>query len=162
MMIPMMHEEYSPELEDEVEIEAIGIEVDSQPIELYKVLKIANVVSGGGEAKYAISEGYVAVNGELEIRKRRKIYDGDLIEFNGEYYLVICDQPVDESPKIKADKPAAPLRKNRQHKPSKPRNAPKPAKSKFANKSGQGKKKEKNKATIEASHDGGRSRIHFG
>ncbi|QMV13608.1 RNA-binding S4 domain-containing protein [Vibrio spartinae] len=80
----------------EIEIEAIGIEVNSQPIELYKVLKIADVVSGGGEAKYAIAEGYVVVNGELELRKRRKMYDGDLVEFNGEYYLVICDVPVGE------------------------------------------------------------------
>ncbi|WNJ95890.1 RNA-binding S4 domain-containing protein [Vibrio ruber] len=80
----------------EIEIEAIGIEVNHQPIELYKVLKLANVLSGGGEAKYAIAEGYVVVNGEVEQRKRCKIYDGDLVEFNGEYYLVICDVPVAE------------------------------------------------------------------
>ena len=48
-------------------------------------------------AKYAISEGYVAVNGEIELRKRCKIYDGDVIEFNGEYFVVICDQPVQET-----------------------------------------------------------------
>lgn len=85
---------------DEIEIEAIGIEIDSQPIELYKVLKIANLVSGGGEAKHIISEGYVAVNGELETRKRRKIYDGDLIEFNREFYLVLCERPEDELPEV--------------------------------------------------------------
>ncbi|MBD0787333.1 RNA-binding S4 domain-containing protein [Vibrio sp. Y2-5] len=84
------------ENDEEIEIEAIGVEVDNQPIELYKVLKIADAVSGGGEAKYAITEGYVAVNGEVEIRKRRKLYDGDLIEFNQEFYLVICDAPVTE------------------------------------------------------------------
>lgn len=89
---------------DEVEIEAIGVEVSTQPIELYKVLKIADAVSGGGEAKYAITEGYVVVNGEVETRKRRKLYDGDLIEFNQEYYVVICDAPVTE-PKVEADKP---------------------------------------------------------
>ncbi|WP_165314013.1 RNA-binding S4 domain-containing protein [Vibrio ziniensis] len=83
--------------EDEIEIEAVGVEVDSQPIELYKVLKIADAVSGGGEAKYAITEGYVAVNGEIETRKRRKLYDGDLIEFNQEFYLVICDAPPTEA-----------------------------------------------------------------
>jgi len=87
--------------DDEVEIEAIGVEVSTQPIELYKVLKIADVVSGGGEAKYAITEGYVAVNGEIETRKRRKLYDGDLIEFNQEYYLVICDAPVSEPEIVK-------------------------------------------------------------
>lgn len=83
-------------MSEEYEVEAIGVEVDAQPIELYKVLKIANAVSGGGEAKFAISEGYVAVNGELEQRKRRKVYDGDVIEFNNEFYLVLCDQPVTE------------------------------------------------------------------
>ncbi|MDD1829607.1 RNA-binding S4 domain-containing protein [Photobacterium sp. ZSDE20] len=81
---------------EEIEIEAIGIDVSSQPIELYKVFKIANLVSGGGEAKHIISEGYVAVNGELETRKRRKMYDGDFFEFNQEYYVVVCDQPVQE------------------------------------------------------------------
>ena len=92
--------------EEEYEVEALAVEVSSQPIELYKVLKIANAVSGGGEAKFAISEGYVAVNGELEQRKRRKMYDGDVIEFNNEFYVVICDQPVDESPQEVAPKPA--------------------------------------------------------
>ncbi|NOI84074.1 RNA-binding S4 domain-containing protein [Vibrio sp. 99K-1] len=81
---------------EEIEIEAIGVDVSSQPIELYKVFKIANLVSGGGEAKHVISEGYVAVNGELETRKRRKMYDGDFFEFNQEYYVVCCDQPVQE------------------------------------------------------------------
>jgi len=77
--------------QEEYEVEALAVEVSSQPIELYKVLKIANAVSGGGEAKFAISEGYVAVNGELEQRKRRKLYDGDVIEFNQEFYVVIYD-----------------------------------------------------------------------
>lgn len=102
--------------EEEVEIEAIGIEVDVQPIELYKVLKIANAVSGGGEAKFAIAEGYVAVNGEIELRKRRKLYDGDLVEFNQEYYLIICDAPVTEviaKPKAAPAPKQKPAGKNR-------------------------------------------------
>ncbi|MDO6527630.1 RNA-binding S4 domain-containing protein [Motilimonas sp. 1_MG-2023] len=82
--------------EEEYEIEALGVEVSCQPIELYKVLKIANAVSGGGEAKMAITEGYVAVNGDVETRKRCKVYDGDVIQFNGEFYLVLCDEPVSE------------------------------------------------------------------
>jgi len=86
---------------EEIEIEAIGVEVSSQPIELYKVFKIANLVGGGGEAKHVISEGYVAVNGELETRKRRKMYDGDFFEFNQEYYVVVCDVPVQEEPQEK-------------------------------------------------------------
>ncbi|MBU2899025.1 RNA-binding S4 domain-containing protein [Vibrio hepatarius] len=75
----------------EIEIEAIGVDVSSQPVELYKVFKLANLVGGGGEAKHLIAEGYVAVNGDLETRKRRKMYHGDVFEFNQEFYVVICD-----------------------------------------------------------------------
>ncbi|RHW75309.1 RNA-binding S4 domain-containing protein [Colwellia sp. RSH04] len=59
------------------------IELDQQPIELYKLLKIADLVSGGGEAKVVISEGYVFLNGEVEYQKRKKVYHQDIIEFNG-------------------------------------------------------------------------------
>ncbi|CAM2993744.1 RNA-binding S4 domain-containing protein [Vibrio rarus] len=82
-------------LEEEIEIEAIGVEVSTQPVELYKVLKIADAVGGGGEAKQAISQGFVAVNGEIETRKRRKLVDGDLVQFDEEFYLVIYVDPAD-------------------------------------------------------------------
>ncbi len=103
---------------EEIEIEAIGIEVDAHPIELYKLFKIANLVSGGGEAKHIIDEGYVAVNGELETRKRRKMYDGDFFEFNQEYYVVVCDAPVTE-PEAKEAKPKPqPVQKQKKSQPS--------------------------------------------
>tara|TARA_Y100001956_G_C4124394_1_gene189248 strand:- start:3050 stop:3505 length:456 start_codon:yes stop_codon:yes gene_type:complete len=114
-----MTEEY--EQGEEIEIEAIGIEVSSHPIELYKVFKIANLVGGGGEAKHLISEGYVAVNGELETRKRRKMYDGDFFEFNQEYYVVVCDAPVtepEEKPVKRAESPN-PAKKNKSSSKSK-------------------------------------------
>ena len=53
----------------------------SEPIELYKILKFVNMVTSGGEAKHVISEGHVIVNGEVEIRKRKKIFSGDIVEF---------------------------------------------------------------------------------
>lgn len=48
------------------------IELNHQPVELCKLLKIANLVGGGGEAKIVISEGYVSLNGEVEYQKRKK------------------------------------------------------------------------------------------
>ena len=54
-----------------------------EPIELYKLLKIANMVGGGGEAKTMISEGNVSVNNKVTVQKRKKIRRGDIIEFNG-------------------------------------------------------------------------------
>ena len=58
-------------------------EICVEPIELYKLLKIANMVGGGGEAKTMISEGGVKVNKEVTVQKRKKIRHGDIIELNG-------------------------------------------------------------------------------
>ena len=60
------------------------IEISEEPIELYKILKIENLVGSGGEAKYVISGGLVMVNGEIETRKRKKIYSGDVVKFGDE------------------------------------------------------------------------------
>ena len=57
-------------------------------IELYKILKLENMVESGGEAKFRISQGQVLVNGKVETRKRRKTVPGDVVEFNGEKVLV--------------------------------------------------------------------------
>ncbi|HCM46102.1 MAG TPA: RNA-binding S4 domain-containing protein [Colwellia sp.] len=59
------------------------IDICVEPIELYKLLKIANMVGGGGEAKTMISEGNVLVNNKVEVQKRKKIRQGDIIEYNG-------------------------------------------------------------------------------
>lgn len=60
------------------------LEITEEPIELYKILKFENMVNSGGEAKYVISEGQVVVNGEVETRKRKKIFSGDIVEFKDE------------------------------------------------------------------------------
>ena len=65
-----------------------NIDVSIQPIELCKLLKIANMVGGGGEAKIVISEGYVLLNNEVEFQKRKKVYHDDIVEFNGEVIQV--------------------------------------------------------------------------
>ena len=60
------------------------IDISVEPIELCKLLKIASMVGGGGEAKIVISQGYVVVNNEVEFQKRKKIRHGDIIQFDGE------------------------------------------------------------------------------
>ena len=57
------------------------VEISKEPVELYKILKFEGIVGSGGEAKSVIAEGLVSVNGEVETRKRKKIVDGDIIEF---------------------------------------------------------------------------------
>jgi ribosome-associated protein len=73
------------------------IELNHQPVELCKLLKIANLVSGGGEAKIVISEGYVLLNGEVEYQKRKKVYHEDVIEFNGEVVQLLVNEALTES-----------------------------------------------------------------
>lgn len=60
------------------------IDITREPVELYKILKFEGLVSTGGEAKLLIGDGQVTVNGEVETRRRRKMVDGDIIEFRGE------------------------------------------------------------------------------
>ena len=63
----------------------------TQPVELYKILKFEGLVPSGGVAQLAIESGDVMVNGEVETRKRKKIVDGDIIEFNGEMIRLLVD-----------------------------------------------------------------------
>lgn len=84
------------ELQDEQEIYATLVEINQEPTELYKILKFEHIVSGGGEAKQVIAEGYVYLNGEVETRKRKKIYSGDLIYFNEQYFQVALKGAADE------------------------------------------------------------------
>ena len=65
-----------------------AITIHSETIELNQLLKFEGLVSSGGEAKQAINDGLVKVNGEPESRKRRKLVHGDSIEFKGETYQV--------------------------------------------------------------------------
>ena len=65
------------------------VEIEEEPIELYKILKFENMVQSGGEAKFVIAEGLVRVNGEIETRKRKKIFSGDIIEFEEETIRII-------------------------------------------------------------------------
>jgi ribosome-associated protein len=51
-------------------------------IKLDQLLKFANMVSMGSEAKFAIEEGKVLVNEEIEKQRGRKIYPGDEVSYN--------------------------------------------------------------------------------
>ena len=53
-------------------------------IKLGQALKAAGLVDSGVEAKIVITEGQVKVNGAVEIQRGKKLYDGDIISFNGE------------------------------------------------------------------------------
>ena len=69
-----------------------NIEINQEPIALYQILKLEALVSSGGEAKVAIDDGRVLVNGEVETRRRKKIMSGDIIEFESESFKIVLKQ----------------------------------------------------------------------
>ena len=53
-------------------------------IKLGQALKAAGLVGSGVEAKFVINDGLVFVNGNVELQRGKKLYDGDMVEYNGE------------------------------------------------------------------------------
>lgn len=52
-------------------------------IKLGQALKAAGLVESGVDAKYAVQDGLVKVNGEVELQRGKKLVDGDIVEFDG-------------------------------------------------------------------------------
>ncbi|WP_372771090.1 RNA-binding S4 domain-containing protein [Pseudoalteromonas sp.] len=68
--------------------QAFVVELEEQPIELCNLLKLLDLVESGGQAKMLIADGYVALNGEICLQKRKKVYAGDTVEFDGQLFQV--------------------------------------------------------------------------
>lgn len=58
-------------------------------IKLGQALKAAGLVESGVAAKFAVQDGLVKVNGEVDERRGRKLYDGDIVEFDG-HVIKVC------------------------------------------------------------------------
>ena len=60
------------------------IEITSEFIKLDQLLKFANLVENGADAKFLVQNGYVSVDGEVETRRGRKLRGGELVEIDYE------------------------------------------------------------------------------
>ena len=58
-------------------------------IKLGQALKAAGLVESGVEAKIVILDGEVLVNGETELQRGKKLYDGDVVSFRGEEIKIL-------------------------------------------------------------------------
>lgn len=65
------------------------IEIKTEFIKLDSFLKFSGAVSMGSEAKMLILDELVKVNNEICIQRGKKLYKGDIVEFNGESYEVV-------------------------------------------------------------------------
>ncbi len=64
------------------------IRIESDFIKLDSLLKFAALVGSGGEAKMAIADGLVSVNGEVCTMRGKKIHSGDTVSYMGEEIAV--------------------------------------------------------------------------
>ena len=65
------------------------IRIRDEFIKLGQLLKLADLVQDGVEAKYVITDGLVKVNGEMEDRRGRKVYEGDVVSYDGKEIKVV-------------------------------------------------------------------------
>lgn len=61
-----------------------SITIRDEFIKLGQAMKLASMVSSGVDAKMVITEGQVKVNGEVCLQRGKKLYSGDVIEYNNQ------------------------------------------------------------------------------
>ena len=64
------------------------LKIDTEYIKLDSFLKLANLVMSGGEAKQLVQDGALRVNGEVELRRGRKLFRGDSVELAGTVIVI--------------------------------------------------------------------------
>ena len=57
-------------------------------IELCNLLKTLGLCENGGAAKAVISDGQVKLNGEVETRKKCKLYPGSIVEYLDQQIII--------------------------------------------------------------------------
>ena len=67
----------------------VEVKISTEFIKLDSFLKFCGAASLGSEAKMYILDELVKVNGEICIQRGKKLYVGDVVEFNGEAYKVV-------------------------------------------------------------------------
>ena len=70
-------------------MEEVSLIEGEEFIKLGQLLKKSNMMSSGVDAKMVILDGLVTVNGEVENRRGKKIYPGDVVTYQGESVKVV-------------------------------------------------------------------------
>ena len=64
------------------------IQITTEYITLQQLLKMCDYIQSGGQAKYAVKELLITVNGEHEDRRGRKLYLNDQITIEDSTYII--------------------------------------------------------------------------
>ena len=67
----------------------VNIREEDEFIKLGQALKKAGLVDSGVEAKMVIMDGEVQVNGQAELKKKKKLHDGDVVTYHGETIQIV-------------------------------------------------------------------------
>ena len=67
----------------------VEIRQEDEYIKLGQALKKGNLVSSGVEAKIVIQDGLVTLNGKVEVQRGKKLYNGDIVSYNGETIEIV-------------------------------------------------------------------------
>lgn len=65
------------------------IKLRDEYIKLGQALKAAGLCESGVDAKYAIEDGLVKVNGAVEYQRGKKLHDGDIVAYDGETIKIV-------------------------------------------------------------------------
>ncbi|MBO4697027.1 MAG: RNA-binding S4 domain-containing protein [Lachnospiraceae bacterium] len=68
------------------------VNIRDEFIKLGQAMKLAGMVESGVEAKIVITSGEVKVNGEVDDRRGRKLYNGDVVEWKGKQFVISAKQ----------------------------------------------------------------------
>ena len=64
------------------------VKINTEYITLKQLLKMENIISSGGEAKFYLADNLVLVNNETESRRGRKLYPNDIIVVGEEEFVI--------------------------------------------------------------------------
>lgn len=65
-----------------------SIQIKDDFIKLGQALKLAGLVDSGVDAKIVIQDGKVKVNGEVDLRRGRKLVEGDEVSYHGDTFKI--------------------------------------------------------------------------
>lgn len=65
------------------------IKLRDEYIKLGQALKASGLCESGVDAKYAIEDGLVKVNGAVEYQRGKKLHDGDIVTYDGETIKIV-------------------------------------------------------------------------
>lgn len=64
------------------------VKIRDEFIKLGQAMKLAGAVGSGLDAKILIQDGEVTVNDEVELRRGRKLYQGDIFSYDGRKFII--------------------------------------------------------------------------